>query len=466
MIARWRVAVAILLMAAGALVSGLLLLEHHGERRAAAAVSQACGEGDQSGCAVVSQSRWSAVRGVPVAALGLFFYACLGLLLMLAILAGPAAVQAAAAWTLFALVLALAIDVGLLGVQAFVIHAFCKLCLLTYLFNALAVALLLPARRDGLLVDQVTTIDGRLMLTGWVLGSLALVAAVLTSDLTLGYRERGRAASILGAPAASARVTPSPLPSLPAPAAGAPLPPDAQRWQEEARMAQEQARRLQEILDDPKKLDQYFTEKAAREFEHGPVRSLDLGGVPSRGPADAPVRVVEYSDFLCPFCRQLAGAFANFLPQSSNRVALYFKNYPLETACNANLKTTIHGGACALALGGLCAQDQGKFWPYHDKVYSSPPSNPAIKDVARLAGEAGLDAGALEACITSAKTRDSLKAQVAEAHAAGVEATPTVFINGRRLPRINDFIQMVDKESARLGLPPLKPPTPEPTPAP
>jgi len=231
-------------------------------------------------------------------------------------------------------------------------------------------------------------------------------------------------------------------------------------------MAQEQARRLQEILDDPKKLDQYFTDKAAREFEKGPVRSLDLGGVPSRGPADAPVRVVEYSDFLCPFCRQLAGAFANFLPQSSNRVALYFKNYPLETACNANLKTTIHGGACALALGGLCAQDQGKFWPYHDKVYSSPPSNPAIKDVARLAGEAGLDAGALEACITSAKTRDSLKAQVAEAHAAGVEATPTVFINGRRLPRINDFIQMVDKESARLGLPPLKPPTPEPTPAP
>ena len=58
MIARWRVAVAILLMAAGALVSGLLLLEHHGEQRAVAAVSQVCGEGDQSGCAVVSQSRY------------------------------------------------------------------------------------------------------------------------------------------------------------------------------------------------------------------------------------------------------------------------------------------------------------------------------------------------------------------------------------------------------------------------
>jgi protein-disulfide isomerase len=126
------------------------------------------------------------------------------------------------------------------------------------------------------------------------------------------------------------------------------------------------------------------------------------------------------------------------------------------------LKTTVHAGACALALGGLCAQDQGKFWPYHDKVYSTAPQSPTTKDVARLAEEVGLDAVALEACMMSAKTRDRLKAQIAEAHGAGVEATPTVFINGRRLARINDFIQMVDKESARLGLPPLKPPAPPP----
>ena len=225
-------------------------------------------------------------------------------------------------------------------------------------------------------------------------------------------------------------------------------------------MAQEQARRLQEILDDPKKLDQYFAEKASREFEQGPVRNFDLAGVPFKGPADAPVRVVEFSDFLCPFCRSLAGAFASFVPQSGNRVAVYFKNYPLDQSCNPDLKTTIHAGACALALGGLCAHDQGKFWAYHDKVYSSPPPSASAKDVARLAGEAGLDAAALESCLTSAKTRERLARQIAEAHGAGVEATPTVFINGRRLPRINDFIQMVDKESARLGLPPLKPPAP------
>jgi protein-disulfide isomerase/uncharacterized membrane protein len=459
MIGRWRVTLAVLLLAAGALVSGLLLLEHRGEPRATAAVGQVCGEGERSGCAAVSQSRYSAVRGVPLAAIGLFFYLCLGLLLLLALLSGPVTVEAAAALTLSALVLALAVDVVLLGVQAFAIHAFCRLCLLTYVLNALAVVLLLPSRRDGRVVGQAMgRSDGRVVFAGWALGSLALAAAVLASDRTLAYRERGRAASILGSSAAAVPLpAPSPRPS-PASSAGAPLPPDAQRWQEEARMAQEQARRLQEILDDPKKLEQYFTEKAAREFEQGPVRNLDLGGVPFKGPAEAPVRVVEYSDFLCPFCRSLAGAFSSFLPQSGNRVAVYFKNYPLDQSCNPNLKTTIHAGACALALGGLCAQDQGRFWPYHDKVYASPPSNPSLKDVARVAGEAGLDAAAFESCMTSAKTRDRLGAQIAEAHGADVEATPTVFINGRRLPRINDFVKMVDKESARLGLPPLKPP--------
>jgi hypothetical protein len=160
-------------------------------------------------------------------------------------------------------------------------------------------------------------------------------------------------------------------------------------------MAQEQARRLQEILDDPRKLDEYFREKAAREFEQGPVRTLDLAAVPSKGAADAPVRVVEYSDFLCPFCRSLAGAFANFLPQSNNRVAVYFKNYPLEQSCNPNLKVTIHAGACALALGGLCA-GLGKVLAVPRQGMRGAAAEPVLKDVAGWAARRP-DAAALEA---------------------------------------------------------------------
>jgi protein-disulfide isomerase len=240
------------------------------------------------------------------------------------------------------------------------------------------------------------------------------------------------------------------------PAAG-----DAQRYQEEARVAQEQARRLQEILDDPAKLDEYMTQKARKEYDQGPVRTFNLKGTPFKGPEQAPIRVVEFSDFLCPFCRQLAGAFAGYLPQSGNRVVIYFKNYPLDNTCNTTLKQAVHTGSCVVALGGICANDQGKFWAYHDRVFSQPPTNPQVGDVVNMAREAGLDAGALEACVNNPATRQRLGTDIAEGVQAQITGTPTLFINGKKLPRLNDFVQTVDREASKMGLPPLPAPAPE-----
>ena len=75
-------------------------------------------------------------------------------------------------------------------------------------------------------------------------------------------------------------------------------------------------------------------------------------------------------------------------------------------------------------------------------------------------GEAGLDATALAACLDAPGTSARLKAEIDEAERAGVKATPTLFLNGKKLPRVNDFLVMVEKESARLGLPPLTKPSP------
>ena len=169
------------------------------------------------------------------------------------------------------------------------------------------------------------------------------------------------------------------------------------------------------------------------------MRTFNLKGAPFKGPADAPIRVVEFSDFLCPFCRQIAGAFAGYIPQSANRVVVYFKNYPLDPTCNTSLKQTVHAGACNVALGAICANDQGKFWPYHDRVFSSPPTNPQVSDVVSIAREAGLDAGALETCVNNPATRQRLGAEIAEGAQAQVQGTPTLFINGKKLPRLNDF---------------------------
>lgn len=443
---RWRLAATLVLALVNAALSAALLMQHHGHPRASAAVGQVCGTGAESGCETVARSPYSEVRGVPVAAIGLAFALSLSLLAALGLLGGPETRATAAGMALVTLFLALAAAVVLLGVQIFLIKAFCKLCVLTYAVNALALMLLLPARRRGATLGTgMRYPEGRVAMAGWGLGSLAAVAAVLAFDMALAARAGAHGpASPLGRSAASY--------ASPAPAGS-----EAQRYQEEARVAQEQTRRLQEILDDPKKLEEYFAEKASREYEQGPVQNFNLKGAPFKGPGSAPIRVVEFSDFLCPYCRSIAGAFSSYLPQSANRVVLYFKNYPLEQSCNPNVTRTVHPGACNLALGAVCAQDQGKFWAYHDRVFEAPPSNPGISDVVALATTAGLDGGALAGCMNGSSARDRLAAEIQEAKQARVDATPTVFINGRRLPRINDFVQTVDREAVKIGLPPLAP---------
>jgi protein-disulfide isomerase len=194
---------------------------------------------------------------------------------------------------------------------------------------------------------------------------------------------------------------------------------------------------------------------AAREFEAGPVHPLKLDAAPYKGPAQAPIRVTEFSDFLCPFCRQIAGAFASYLPTTAGRVSIYFKNYPLDADCNPNVKPTVHAGACRIARGGLCAHEQGRFWPYHDRIFASPPPDAPKVDLVKIAGEAGLDTASFSTCLEAPRTAERLAAEIAEGKSSGVDATPTLFVNGKRLPRINDFTQTVEKEAQKLGLPPL-----------
>jgi len=454
-----RILVALGLCLAGTAVSALLLMQHHGEGRAVQAVNRVCGDGRTSGCDEVARSSWSSFAGVPVAAAGAFFYLSLGLLLTLALLATDETRLAVAGIAVAALALGLLADLFLLGVQVLSLKAYCWLCIFTYLLSAAALVALLPARRGVLgLGDTLGRVEGRLVLAGWALGTLGLAGAVLAGDATLRYRAAQRQANLLGTPVPGPPVAPAPAPNPsptqgpgPTPASTAGVgagPDDAAYWKD-------RSQKLQETLDDPRKLEAYFAEKAQREYDAASPVAIDLNGVPGRGPATAPVQVVEYSDFLCPYCRSLAGALAQFVQQAGGRVVVYFKNYPLDTACNAKMKQSVHPGACALALGAVCAQNQGKFEAYHDKVFSTELRNPQPADVLRLAGEAGLNVAAIQGCLEDPQTRKTLDGQISEANRLGVAATPTLYVNGRKLPRINDFVQVVDKEAQKKGFAPL-----------
>jgi len=425
-----RFTIALILCLLGAAVSGVLLLQHHGEPSAVSAVAEVCGAGETSGCDAVNQSAWSNVAGVPLAAIGVAFYFSVASVLLLGLQAGdagPAGARAAA--TL--LMLALAADAVLLGLQALSIGAFCKLCIATYGLNAAALYALWPSRQAGLLSASPT---GRLLGYGWGVSTLVAVMFALAWNSGLRERAERRAGAILGAPVAK-QATP-PLPGG----------------------AQSEVARLKAILDDPHKYEEYQQQKAVSDFETAKAQEIAMNGVPFTGPADARIKVVEYSDFLCPFCRAIAGAFRDFIPQAQGRVSVHFKNYPLDKACSSSLQQTIHRGACLLAKGAICANVQGRFWEYHDKVFAAPPPNPDRNRVMAIGAAAGLDAARLGACLDSPETASRLAADIDEAQRLGVNSTPTIFINGKRLTRVNDFLLMMDKESQRLGLPPLQPP--------
>ena len=461
-----RIVAALCLCLAGAAVSGLLLMQHHGEGPAVSAVNQACGDGQTSGCEDVARSSWSRFAGLPVAAWGLAFYLSLSLALALALVAPPEVRETLAGLVVAALAVGLLVDLLLLGVQAFAIHAYCALCILTYLLSAAALFALLPARLAARGAGGAAgRPEGRLALAGWAFGTLAVAGAVFAANATLGSRAARRQATLLGAPAAAAPAAapaadPAPAPANPGTPAATASPsasPEAPAGSQDAKYWQERAQKLQSTLDDPQKLEAYFAEKAQREYEAFTAVSIDVASAPLKGSATAPARVVEFSDFMCPFCRSLAGALSQFVPQAGGRVAVYFMNYPLDNACNPKLPRATHPGACHLALGAICAHYQGKFDAYHDRVFSTELRNPQPADVVRLAGEAGLNAAALEGCLDDPKTKAELAAQIAEGNRVGITATPTLYINGKKLPRINDFVPVVDKEARKKGFPPLSP---------
>ncbi len=458
---RNRVSLVVLLAFAGAILSGLLLFDHYGV--GSAAVDGLCGADQESGCDQVSRSKYSTIGSFSLAAVGVSFYASMLLLLAFGLASSDAVRESASAVALLAFGLALAVDAVLLGIQALAIGAYCRLCLATYALNLAAFVLLLPLRSK--LGGITAQSEARRAISVWAVSTVVVAIGVGSVDQALASVGPRQDAALLGeqdpapapAPAEIPVVGEPPQPVEPAPPAGSAPPSNEDdgdsRVRAQLQAAEARIRELQATLDDPKKFQAYQEEKAAENFERQPRVELDLEGVPVKGPAQAPIQVVEFSDFLCPFCRNLAGAFAGFMPQSQGRVAVFFKHYPLDQACNPVMTRTVHEGACELALGGVCAEEQGKFWPYHDRIFGQPPVNPSNEDVVRIASEAGLDGNAMRQCLSSPGTRARLDRDIAEGKRLEVNATPTVFVNGKRLEQIGGFLKAIESEAKRLGLP-------------
>jgi protein-disulfide isomerase len=173
---------------------------------------------------------------------------------------------------------------------------------------------------------------------------------------------------------------------------------------------------------------------------------LKTAGAPSMGTAGAPVVLVMFSDFQCPYCKNEAQMIREkLLAEYPKQVRLYFKDMPLQS---------IHPWARTGALAGRCALAQGEetFWKYHDWMYAHQESITLDNFSAKmddLAKDVPLDKTRFEACRVAPETQAALEAGLAEAKALKINSTPTMFINGRRIAttlRWEGLKQVVDFE--------------------
>jgi protein-disulfide isomerase len=160
----------------------------------------------------------------------------------------------------------------------------------------------------------------------------------------------------------------------------------------------------------------------------------------SIGREDAPVVIYEFADFQCPACGQYASFVTPLIKErlvEPGLVRYVYYDFPLVRA---------HPHAFLAARAGRCANEQGKFWGYHDLVYARQPTWSALSDATDffvdLAREAGLDEERFEACLRSDRYAEEVTRSLRLGESLGVQGTPTLFVNGKRLPNPPTFEEL------------------------
>lgn len=177
---------------------------------------------------------------------------------------------------------------------------------------------------------------------------------------------------------------------------------------------------------------------------------VDVAGAPARGNPAAPVTIVEFSDFQCPFCVRARPSVKRVREAYGDKVRFVFRHFPLD----------FHAQAQKAGEAAACAGEQGRFWEMHDALWANT-SKLGVPDLKAHAAGLGLDGAAFDKCLDSGAHAATLAKDEAAGRTYGVSGTPAFFVNGRPLvgaQPFEAFQQVIDDELRRAGAAPAGPP--------
>ncbi len=346
--------------------------------------SPLCGADGGLGCQSVASSPYSSMLGLPLASWGAVFYSALVLLGFGVVIFWRDCGRVYLRWVLCLAGLGLAFDLYLAYVMLFRIQAACWLCVSTYVINVVIILMVakivwqepkprapLRAIFPGAKDAQGIDLYYRNAIKGLLIGGILFASVV----------------GVAGSQFISKSLT----------------------------------------GDDRERLEKLKTHLAAQ-----PIRAVYANNRPVMGADDGAVTVVEFSDFLCPYCAK-ASKYLKLAESSNHDTARFmFRHYPLDRSCNRGVSSNMHQGACLLAEGSACANEQNRFWEYHDLAFETKGKiSQAV--LTNIASTIGLDLSAFKRCLNSGRGLRVVKEDINAAIHAGVRSIPTLFINGRGL---------------------------------
>ncbi len=361
---------------AGMALAVVLLYLHHKLRVTSGAYTSFCNIGSGFNCDAVLTSPYSELVGFPVELWGLLTYAAI---VAATLRCGTKSLRSKASSAPFRALLflctwAAAFSVYMAAVATFLVGSFCINCVALYLVNfGLAAAAWAWARHAGVVGRGASARIGRQQV---LLGAVC-IAVLLFAGGWLQLRTTSAFYGYLTAEEVKEQA------------------PDFYRW--------------------------YLAQ---------PLAPAIPAGRHYKGPASAAVRIVEFSDFECGHCRKASHDLSRLLARYLGEVRLEFRHFPLDERCNSQVTEPFHREACALAVASECAGEQGKFWEYHDLLFSGRRAV-GQEGLVGLAVDLGLERERFFECLNNADVLARVSADIELGKRLNVKSTPTILINGR-----------------------------------